>query len=66
MMTTCHAVVLHCDRTKASSLAHFDGCATSSGVREMVRLVDEISKHYEPSPSDNGKVVRKRFLVVLA
>ena len=43
MMTTCHAAVLHCEKTKATALAHFDGCATFEGVRKMIELVAEIS-----------------------
>lgn len=43
MMTTCHAAVLQCPVTSATSLGHFDGTCTETGVMEMVTAVNDAS-----------------------
>ncbi|CAK8680166.1 unnamed protein product [Clavelina lepadiformis] len=45
MMTTCHAVVLRCNKSKVTSLGHFDGCATEQGVKDMIDSVINASKY---------------------
>nr|CAB3264466.1 protein N-terminal asparagine amidohydrolase [Phallusia mammillata] len=43
MMTTCHAAVLRCPVTGATSLGHFDGSSTKTGILEMILAVHSIS-----------------------
>ena len=43
MATTCHIAVLRCPESKATVLGHFDGSSTLQGVKDMVKLVSDIS-----------------------
>ena len=63
MMTTCHTAVLHCEQTKATALAHFDGCATSEGARKMVELVVNVSEHNNTLNSVNGMFLALDLLI---
>ena len=53
MMTTCHAVILRCPDSKATSLAHFDGSFIEDGVKEMLHTVHDIATLDHSSPEWN-------------
>ncbi|XP_013394418.1 protein N-terminal asparagine amidohydrolase [Lingula anatina] len=42
--TTCHIVIIRHTGSGATSLGHFDGCDTESAVRDMVKLVTNLSE----------------------